>query len=76
MTRLPVLSGSAAVRTFEAAGWLIARQKGSHIILIKQGRRANLSVPLHKELDPGTLRGLVRDAGMTVAEFVRCLERS
>ena len=71
MTKLPVISRAEAVRAFERAGWAVARQKGSHIVLVKAGRRANLSVPLHRELDAGTLRGLVRDAGITVSEFVR-----
>lgn len=73
MTKLPVISGQAAVRVFGKAGWVIARQKGSHVVLIKRGRRANLSVPLHKELDPGTLRGLIRDAGMSMDAFLKLL---
>ena len=71
MTKLPIISGSEAVRAFERTGWVVARRKGSHVVLVKAGRRANLSIPLHRELDVGTLRGLVRDAGMTVSEFVR-----
>jgi predicted RNA binding protein YcfA (HicA-like mRNA interferase family) len=76
MTRLPVVSGDVAVRIFARAGWLMARQKGSHVMLTKPHRKANLSVPLHRELDPGTLRGLIRDSGMTVAEFVALLRAS
>jgi predicted RNA binding protein YcfA (HicA-like mRNA interferase family) len=75
MTRLPVVSGPDAMKAFERAGWSVARQRGSHVVMIKAGRQANLSVPLHKELDPGTLRGLVRDAGITVSEFVELLQR-
>ena len=70
MSRLPIVSGAVAIRAFQAAGWIVARQKGSHVILTKSLRKANLSVPLHKELDPGTLRGLIRDSGMTVEEFL------
>ena len=73
MTKLPVVSGGTAVRAFVSAGWSIARQKGSHVILTRPHRRANLSVPLHSELDPGTLRGLIRDSGMTVSQFQECL---
>ena len=40
------------------------------MILTKQGVAANLSIPDHRELDRGLLRGLIRDAGMTVEEFV------
>ncbi|OFX15162.1 MAG: hypothetical protein A2Z18_05690 [Armatimonadetes bacterium RBG_16_58_9] len=73
MTKLPVISGAEVVRAFQRAGWVVARRKGSHVVLIKTGRRANLSVPMHDELDAGTLRGLVRDAGMTVDEFLELL---
>jgi predicted RNA binding protein YcfA (HicA-like mRNA interferase family) len=45
------------VRAFQKVGWTKDRQKGSHVILIKPGEPATLSVPQHKELAPGTLRG-------------------
>jgi predicted RNA binding protein YcfA (HicA-like mRNA interferase family) len=73
MKKLPVISGNQAIQAFEKAGWTIARQKGSHVVLIKEGRKANLSVPLHKELDIGTLRGLIRDSGMKIPEFLNLL---
>jgi len=49
----------------------VDRQKGSHVVLLKQGHIASLSVPQHKELAPGMLRSLIRAAGMTVEEFER-----
>jgi predicted RNA binding protein YcfA (HicA-like mRNA interferase family) len=55
---------------FKALGWQVARQSGSHIILIRDGHIASLSVPNHKEVAAGTLRSLIRSAGLTVAEFV------
>ena len=67
---LPVLSGRRVVRIFEKFGWEIARQRGNHIILVKEGSIATLSVPDHKEVARGTLRSLIRDAGLTVDEFV------
>jgi len=67
---LPVLSGREVVRVFEALGWSVARQSGSHIILVKQGETTTLSVPDHREVAKGTLRGLIRAAGVTVSEFV------
>jgi predicted RNA binding protein YcfA (HicA-like mRNA interferase family) len=51
----------------------VAGQVGSHLVLTKAGIRANLSVPLHKELSTGTLRSLIRAAGMTVEEFLALL---
>ncbi len=47
----------------------IDRQKGSHVVLLKPGHIASLSVPLHPELAPGTLRALIRAAGLSVGEF-------
>ncbi|MHC4714421.1 MAG: type II toxin-antitoxin system HicA family toxin [Planctomycetota bacterium] len=56
MGRLPVLSGAETVRAFERAGWRRDRQRGSHVILIKPGNVASLSLPQHRDLCPGTFR--------------------
>jgi predicted RNA binding protein YcfA (HicA-like mRNA interferase family) len=71
MPALPVLSGRKAVRVFEKLGWEIARQRGSHVIMVREGGIVTLSIPDHKELAKGTLRSLIRTAGITVDEFVR-----
>jgi len=70
---LPSVSGERAVRVFQKAGWVKDRQHGSHVILIKPGHHATLSVPQHRELAPGTLRALIREAGMSVDRFVGLL---
>ena len=70
MPRIPVLSGQEVVRLFEAHGWVSARQASSHLILVREGHRATLSVPNHKEVANGTLRSLIRKAGLTVVEFL------
>ncbi len=69
----PVLSGRAVVRVFESLGWEVARQSSSHIIMVKEGAMASLSVPDHREVAKGTLRGLIRAAGLTVGEFVAAI---
>ncbi len=69
MPPLPNLSGKEVVRVFKRFGWNVARQKGSHIILIKENHIVTLSVPDHKEVAKGTLRSLIRASGLTVAEF-------
>ena len=69
MPALPVLSGRKVVRVFESLGWRVARQRGSHIILVKDGEIATLSIPDHKEVAKGTLRSLIRTAGITVEAF-------
>ena len=70
---LPVLSGREVVRVFESFGWEVARQRGSHIILVKEGELATLSVPDHREVAKGTLRSLIRTSELTVSEFVAAI---
>jgi predicted RNA binding protein YcfA (HicA-like mRNA interferase family) len=50
-----------------------AARKSSHVVMAKPGERVNLSIPQHKELSVGTLRALVRHAGVTVDEFLALL---
>ena len=73
MSFLPSVSGRKVVRAFAELGWQVARQRGSHIVLVKEGHPATLSVPDHKEVAKGTLRSLIRAAGITVDEFVQNL---
>ena len=70
MPEVPLLSDREVVKIFEKFGWKKARQKGSHIILVKQGQYTTLSVPDHKEIARGTLRFLVRLSGITIPEFI------
>jgi predicted RNA binding protein YcfA (HicA-like mRNA interferase family) len=64
------ISGRDAARAFQKAGWRVAGQVGSHLVLVKEGVRVNLSIPLHKELATGTLRSLIRNSGLTVEAFL------
>ena len=73
MAKLPRISGMKAVKAFNKSGWSVARQTGSHIIMIKNDYKVILSVPRHKELDRGTLRKLIKSAGLTVEDFVKLL---
>ena len=70
MASLPILSGRDVVKAFSHDGWQVARQRGSHLILVKAGHLATLSVPDHREVARGTLRSLIRSSGLTVEEFV------
>ncbi len=70
MAKLPILSGREVVKAFEQLGWEVARQRASHIILVKEGHIATLSVPDHREVARGTLRSLIARAGLSVEEFV------
>jgi predicted RNA binding protein YcfA (HicA-like mRNA interferase family) len=73
MPKLPRISGREAVRAFQRAGWEVARQRGSHVVLTKPGSIYTLSVPLHSVLGPGLLRDLIRKAGLSVEEFTELL---
>ena len=73
MAKLPVVSGSDTVKVFERDGWHIDRQRGSHVIMLKPGSITSLSIPMHRELAPGTLRALIRAAGLTVDDFIKLL---
>jgi predicted RNA binding protein YcfA (HicA-like mRNA interferase family) len=73
MPKLPVVSGAVMVKALERAGWRTDRQRGSHVVMLKPGEMASLSIPQHIELAPGTLRSLLRAAGMNVEEFIKLL---
>jgi predicted RNA binding protein YcfA (HicA-like mRNA interferase family) len=74
MARLPRLNGREVVRIFESLGWEKLRQSSRHIILVREGHQATLSVPDHKEVAVGTLRSLIRSAGLTVEAFAEAAE--
>jgi predicted RNA binding protein YcfA (HicA-like mRNA interferase family) len=73
MGKLGNISGKEAAKAFAHLGWQQAAQVGSHLVMTKPGERANLSIPQHKELSTGTLRSLIRAAGVTVDEFLAVL---
>ena len=65
------VTGAEAVRALRRAGYETLRQTGSHLIMRKAGR--TVVVPQHKSIKPGTLKGLIEQAGMTVEEFAALL---
>jgi predicted RNA binding protein YcfA (HicA-like mRNA interferase family) len=72
MPRLPRVSGAEAIRALERLGFSQVRQRGSHVVLKRdwQDRVAGCVVPLHAELAVGTLRGILKQAGVTTEEFI------
>jgi len=68
MSRMPVCSGAEAVKAFRQLGYEVDHQTGSHIILRHPSQR-RLTVPNHRELAKGTLRALIREAGLTKEQF-------
>ena len=75
MPALPNLSGKDLLKAFERDGWVKVRQRGSHMVMVKDGSMVTLSVPDHKEIAKGTLRSLIRSSGLTVDEFLDLLRK-
>lgn len=73
MTKLPRVSGQECTKALARAGFYKKRQEGSHMILRRDDPFAQVVVPDHAELDRGTLRAIIRQAGLSVEEFVRLL---
>ena len=68
MPKLPVLSGPEVVRTLERLGFEQVRQRGSHVVMRR--RELGCVVPMHKEVKTGTLAGIIRQAQLSVDEFL------
>jgi predicted RNA binding protein YcfA (HicA-like mRNA interferase family) len=68
MPEIPRISGNEAIKIFKKLGFYEARQKGSHVVM-RRGDKGCV-IPRHKELAVGTLRSAIRQAGVTVEEFV------
>jgi len=73
MSYLPRISGRECARALAGAGFSIKRQHGSHIILRRDEPFAQLVVPDHPELDRGTLRAIIRQAGLSTDQFKELL---
>lgn len=75
MSDVPSLSGSQAIDAFRRHGFEVVRTTGSHHIMKKDGHSSTLSVPVHghQSLKRGTLRGLIRLSGLSIAEFIELL---
>jgi predicted RNA binding protein YcfA (HicA-like mRNA interferase family) len=72
--RLPVVSGRELVRALEKSGYVVDRQKGSHIVLRQTTEPfRRVTVPDHKEIAKGTLRSILRHTGLTKDELVKLL---
>ena len=74
MSALPRISGREVVQSLKKIGYEQDRQRGSHIILRQtDSPHRRLTVPDHKEIAKGTLRAIIRQAGLTVDEFTDLL---
>ena len=74
MPKLPLVSGKTAIKAFIRIGYRIVRQRGSHIRLYHPNRRP-LTIPDHKVLGKGLLRKLLRDAELSIEDFIKLLKK-
>ena len=72
MPELPRISGDEAIKIFKKLGFYEARQKGSHVVMRKENK--GCVIPRHKSLAVGTLKNAIRQAGISVDEFVAAYE--
>jgi len=75
--KLPKLSGQEIVKILiKEFGFEISRQRGSHVVLRKmeKGKKIVTIVPLHEEVKPGTLMGILRLARIRKEEFLEKLK--
>jgi predicted RNA binding protein YcfA (HicA-like mRNA interferase family) len=74
--RLPVVNGRQVIRALAKAGFVVDRIVGSHHVLVDPAdARRTVTVPVHagRDLKRGTLRSIIRQAGITIEDFVRLL---
>ncbi len=68
-SKLKLCSSAEAIKKLQRKGWKTMRQKGSHVMLVKDGYLYTLAVPLHKELGIGLLKKLLKQAQIDIDEF-------
>jgi len=74
MSKLPLVSGLKVVKALSKIGYEVDHQTGSHIVLrLKEYPHRRITVPMHGEIAKGTLRAIIRQAGLTVEGFVELL---
>jgi predicted RNA binding protein YcfA (HicA-like mRNA interferase family) len=71
MPSLPRVSGAQTIRVLEQLGFVVVRQRGSHVVL-RRGA-SGCVVPNHRELKTGTLAGVLKQAGITTEQFIEAL---
>ena len=70
MTKLPVVSGQQCVKAFLRIGFIVIRQRGSHIILRRDDPFSQITIPNHKVIDRGTLRSILRIADLSIEKII------
>jgi predicted RNA binding protein YcfA (HicA-like mRNA interferase family) len=75
MPKMPRISGKEMLKILSLFGFVVIRQKGSHVVLKKQTNNGELGtvVPMHKELAEGTIRGILKQAKIGIEDFLKAL---
>jgi len=75
MPKLPSVSGERVVKALKRAGFVQLRQKGSHVSLEKRtgDKTWRTVVPMHSDVAKGTLADILKQCGLTLAEFLEFL---
>jgi len=73
MAKLPVTSARKVLRALSRLGFHEVRQRGSHIVLVNEETRREVVVPNHPELDRGTLKSILKQAGISVDQLLEVL---
>jgi predicted RNA binding protein YcfA (HicA-like mRNA interferase family) len=74
LSKLPVISGKQLCKILSKIGYYIDHHTGSHLILRNENPpHRRMTIPNHKEIAKGTLRAIIREAGLTLEEFKNLL---
>jgi predicted RNA binding protein YcfA (HicA-like mRNA interferase family) len=73
LSKLPQISGRDCAKALGRAGFVLKRQHGSHLVLRREDPFSQVVVPDHRQLDRGTLRSILRQAELTVEQFLELL---
>lgn len=73
MSKLPAISGKECIKALKKIDFLVYRQRGSHITLVRENPSTQVTIPNHRTIAKGTLRNIIRQAGLTVDEFIDLL---
>ena len=73
MNKLPILTGLEIIKALEKNGFIIIRQKGSHVFLRQKNDNRTTVVPIHKgkDIDRSLLSKILNDAGLSIEEFIK-----
>jgi len=69
MSKLPVVSGKKCIKVLEKFGFVVYRQRGSHVTLVRENPPNQTTIPLHRELDRGTLGAILKQTQISIEEF-------